>query len=167
MVLEHYSKESTTGSSNLPSEQSKRSTGSQGKENITQGLQLNKPPLAQNSNIETNFQRAMIAQNEEYSEVTEFLSSLKLEKYKEVFIENGIEDKETILELNEEHLQEMGLPLGHKLKIMKKIKESRKHVESERQTHFTAQPQKVSSSTETAVKSDSLLDGVYDEEQNK
>lgn len=54
----------------------------------------------------------------------DFLDSVKLkDKYRHVFIENGIEDLETILELNDEHLQIMKIPLGHKLKILKKIKE--------------------------------------------
>ena len=40
-------------------------------------------------------------------------------------IENGIEDLETILELKEDHVEQMGVPLGHKLKIIKKIKDIR------------------------------------------
>ncbi len=52
------------------------------------------------------------------------MDSIKLkEKYRTLFIDNGIEDLETILELNDEHLQIMKVPLGHKLKILKKIKE--------------------------------------------
>ena len=51
---------------------------------------------------------------------------MKLEKYADQFIDNGVEDLETIMELNEKHLEQMGIPLGHKLKIMKKIKESKK-----------------------------------------
>ena len=37
----------------------------------------------------------------QYPEVDEFLSSINLEKYKDRFLENGIEDQETILELND------------------------------------------------------------------
>lgn len=55
----------------------------------------------------------------------EFLGSIKLEKYQAKFIEHGIEDTETILELKEEHLEQMGVPLGHKLKIIKRIKDLR------------------------------------------
>ena len=61
----------------------------------------------------------------EYPEVMEFLGSIKLMKYKSVFLENGFEDIETILELNEDHLGTLGIPLGHKLKIVKRIKELR------------------------------------------
>ena len=38
---------------------------------------------------------------DEYAEVTAFLDSINLAKYKDRFIENGIEDEETILELND------------------------------------------------------------------
>ena len=55
----------------------------------------------------------------------EFLSQIKLEKYEDKFIENGVEDLETILELRDEHIEQIGIPLGHKLKIMKKIKDLR------------------------------------------
>lgn len=40
-------------------------------------------------------------------------------------VDNGIEDLETILELQDEHVEQIGVPLGHKLKIMKRIKEIR------------------------------------------
>ena len=40
-------------------------------------------------------------------------------------IDNGIEDLETILELEDDHVSQMGIPLGHKLKIIKKIKDLR------------------------------------------
>jgi hypothetical protein len=50
---------------------------------------------------------------------------MSLEKYKARFIENGIEDEETILELNDSHLDSMKVPLGHKLKMLKKIKQVR------------------------------------------
>lgn len=47
-------------------------------------------------------------------------------KYKDTFIDNGVEDLEIILEMDEKHLESMSIPLGHKLKIMKKIKDTRK-----------------------------------------
>lgn len=56
----------------------------------------------------------------------EFLGSMQLQKYVSTFAENGVEDMETILELDEKHLELMGLPLGHKLKVMKRIKDLRK-----------------------------------------
>lgn len=38
------------------------------------------------------------------------------------FVENGIEDLETVLELTDTHLDAMQIPMGYKLKIIKKIK---------------------------------------------
>ena len=38
------------------------------------------------------------------------------------FTENGVEDLETILELNDSHIDAIGIPLGYKLKILKRIK---------------------------------------------
>jgi hypothetical protein len=58
--------------------------------------------------------------------VDQFLEVLNLAKYKDTFIDNGVEDLETILELDEKHLEMMNVPLGHKLKIVKRIKEIRK-----------------------------------------
>lgn len=55
----------------------------------------------------------------------EFLETVSLLKYKARFVENGIEDEETILELNDSHLDSMKVPLGHKLKMLKRIKQVR------------------------------------------
>ena len=54
-----------------------------------------------------------------------FLGGVKLEKYADKFLENGVEDLETVLELKDQHLEQMGVPLGHKLKIIKRIKDMR------------------------------------------
>lgn len=55
----------------------------------------------------------------------DFLSTVKLDKYADKFVDNGIEDLETILELKDQHLEQMAVPLGHKLKILKRIKDLR------------------------------------------
>ena len=70
-----------------------------------------------------NLNKALDKQKEKFVEVDEFLTTLAMDKYKETFIENGIEDLETILELEDEHFQSMSIPLGHKLKMLKRIKE--------------------------------------------
>lgn len=67
----------------------------------------------------------MKQQNEEFKEVMSFLGSISLEKYVTKFVDNGVEDLETILELQDAHIEQMGIPLGHKLKIIKRIKEMR------------------------------------------
>jgi SAM domain (Sterile alpha motif) len=53
------------------------------------------------------------------------LEGAGLPKYREIFLDNGVEDLETILELDEKHLEQMGVPMGHKLKLVKRIKEIR------------------------------------------
>lgn len=65
------------------------------------------------------------SQAETNAEVKEFLQAIKLEKYEQKLIDNGVEDLETILELRDEHIEQIGIPLGHKLKIMKRIKDLR------------------------------------------
>lgn len=55
-------------------------------------------------------------------EVSQFLGSIALQKYVPKFTENGIEDLETILELTDKHLDAIEVPLGNKLKILKRIK---------------------------------------------
>lgn len=59
----------------------------------------------------------------ESKEFNEFLEPIKMERYWEVFVENGIDDVETLVECKDEHLEKMNIPLGHRLKIMKRIKE--------------------------------------------
>jgi hypothetical protein len=55
--------------------------------------------------ITNNLMHAVSYQNEEYDEVSVFLEEIKLEKYFEKMIENGIEDLETILELKDDHVE--------------------------------------------------------------
>lgn len=74
----------------------------------------------------SNLNNALKQQSNEYQEVEDFLTSINLVKYKDNFIDNGVEDLEIILELDEKHLEQLSIPLGHKLKVMKKIKDLRK-----------------------------------------
>ena len=53
------------------------------------------------------------------------MGSIKLDKYFDKMVDNGIEDLETILELQDQHIEQIGIPLGHKLKIVKRIKDLR------------------------------------------
>ena len=89
-------------------------------------------------------------------------------KYIQTFSENGIEDLETILELQDEHLEMMGVPLGHKLKIMKKIKEM-KPEEPEEHKFAPQKPAMANAETqdETSDKGPSLLDGEFNEAENQ
>ena len=47
---------------------------------------------------------------------------MALEKYEDRFLQNGFEDEESILVLKDQHLDCLFIPLGHKLKILKRIK---------------------------------------------
>lgn len=51
------------------------------------------------SKITSNIATAMRQQNDTYREVNEFLTSINLEKYIDKMIDNGVEDLETVLEL--------------------------------------------------------------------
>ena len=44
-------------------------------------------------------------QTDQFQEVEEFLDTIGLEKYKETFLDNGIEELEVILELDDKHLE--------------------------------------------------------------
>ena len=46
-----------------------------------------------------------------------------MEKYAELFIENGFESVDTLALLEENHLTKLCIPLGHRLKIIKRIKD--------------------------------------------
>lgn len=50
---------------------------------------------------------------------------MNLAKYFDKFIDHGVEDLETILEIQDQHIEKMGIPMGHKLKIIKRIKDTR------------------------------------------
>jgi SAM domain (Sterile alpha motif) len=82
-------------------------------------------------NAANNLMKALKVQNETtfLIEVETFLDSVGgsgiVAKYKDTFLDNGIEDLETILELTDKHLEQMSVPLGHKLKMLKRIKDLR------------------------------------------
>lgn len=79
--------------------------------------------LAQHNEIQHN-EVAEIAGDAK--DVESFLESVNLSKYANIFVENGVDDLEIILELDDKHLEQMNIPLGHKLKLMKRIKDMRK-----------------------------------------
>ena len=108
-------------------------------------------------------------------------------KYKDLFLDNGIEDLETILEMDDRHLEQLGINMGHKLKIIKRIREVRQqkgmYVPPSRQASERPKGGALKNSEEPNVHSGdvgtennenkkesggigggSLLDGTYDEE---
>lgn len=46
-----------------------------------------------------------------------------MERHFDTFIANGIDDMEVVHEITEEHLTDLGLPLGHRIKILKRLRE--------------------------------------------
>ena len=135
------------------------------------------------------------ASSQGHTEVDVFLESAGLPRYRDNFLDNGVEDLETILELDDKHLEQMGVPMGHKLKLVKRIKEIRVskslHVPPSRQGGERDKPKptstaaakvepnaksggvgadnkdkKQNSTSEGGVGGEkTLLDGLYDEEE--
>ncbi len=58
------------------------------------------------------------------SDVAAWLEAQGFGQYAELFAGNAI-DREALLELSDEHLKELGLPLGHRVKLLKAIRELR------------------------------------------
>ena len=58
------------------------------------------------------------------SDVAAWLEAQGFGQYAELFAGNAI-DREALLELSDEHLKELGLPLGHRVKLLKAIWELR------------------------------------------
>lgn len=81
--------------------------------------------MEENKAASDNIKKALSQQAETSNEVKEFLKSCGMEKYSEILLSNGIDDMEIVLELTEDHLANLSVPLGHRLKIMKKIRELR------------------------------------------
>eukprot|EP00347_Sterkiella_histriomuscorum_P018524 403345183 len=117
--------------SRLGSNQSTRVSGGTGNQMTVSGNaaadNLNKALNRQNPGLQQQKQTVAASESQQdYPEVEQFLSEIQLQKYRQPFLDNGIEDLEIILELDEKHLEQMSIPLGHKLKIMKRIKDLRR-----------------------------------------
>ncbi|CAG9326257.1 unnamed protein product [Blepharisma stoltei] len=98
--------------------------------------------------------------------IMDFLISCGMEKYYNLLIENGIDELEILLELTEDHLNNLNIPLGHRLKLLKKIRENKNQSsQSERTLEALPYPQQVelphpstSEGTRDAAIGDSLLE---------
>ncbi|MDF2781768.1 MAG: guanylate cyclase [Geminicoccaceae bacterium] len=55
------------------------------------------------------------------SELAAWLQAQGFGQYVELFAGNAI-DREALLELSDDHLRELGLPLGHRVKLLKAIR---------------------------------------------
>jgi len=59
----------------------------------------------------------------ERSPVTAFLRDIGLPQYAEAFRQNGFDDMETLLEIEDGHMREIGMPPGHIVKLRKRLRE--------------------------------------------
>jgi len=59
----------------------------------------------------------------ERNEVVRFLCQIGLEQHGQLLIRNGFDDLETLKMLEEDHMKDIGMPLGHILKLKNKLKD--------------------------------------------
>jgi len=69
----------------------------------------------------SNLEKALQKQKEDLAEVHELLASLALTRYQSVFEDNGFDSKEVVVEMTEEHMQSLGMAMGHRIKLRKWI----------------------------------------------
>ena len=55
-------------------------------------------------------------------DIADWLRTLGLDQYEAAFRESGI-DVDVLPELNEQHLKDLGVPLGHRLKMLRAIRD--------------------------------------------
>eukprot|EP00441_Pelagodinium_beii_P040089 CAMPEP_0197628088 /NCGR_PEP_ID=MMETSP1338-20131121/6510_1 /TAXON_ID=43686 ORGANISM="Pelagodinium beii, Strain RCC1491" /NCGR_SAMPLE_ID=MMETSP1338 /ASSEMBLY_ACC=CAM_ASM_000754 /LENGTH=406 /DNA_ID=CAMNT_0043198989 /DNA_START=148 /DNA_END=1368 /DNA_ORIENTATION=- len=58
-----------------------------------------------------------------FSKMADILKQLELPQYLPLLLRNGVDDLETLLMLKEHHMKEIGIPIGHILKIQKRLRE--------------------------------------------
>jgi hypothetical protein len=56
------------------------------------------------------------------SDLASWLQAQDFGQYAELFASNAI-DREALVELTDDHLRELGLPLGHRVKLLKAIRD--------------------------------------------
>jgi len=74
------------------------------------------------------------------SPVTIFLKEIGMGQYADAFYKNGFDDMEVLMDIEDDHMRELGLLPGHMLKLKKRLREAGQ----------TAAPASVSSSTASA-----------------
>jgi len=60
-------------------------------------------------------------------EVTLFLQSAGLEQYTSILLRNGFDDMDTLLDVEDSDLRDLGMPRGHILRFRKRLQEHAKH----------------------------------------
>jgi len=88
-----------------------QSRNSQKPQNLSNKRAIEKPSSLKNP-----------AKNQKSPEVFEFCQNLKLPQYYEMFLQNGFDEMEVLKEITTQHLNDMKIPPGHQIKIMKALK---------------------------------------------
>jgi len=70
-----------------------------------------------------NLQAAISQQSSEASEVEAFLTGIGLDRYNSLFLEHGFDCMEVVLEMQESHMQDIGMSPGHIIKLRKRLAE--------------------------------------------
>lgn len=124
----------------------------------------------------SNLQAALQHQDRDALEVEAFLCSLKLERYMSLFMEHGFDCMDVVKEMEEQHMQQLGMAAGHVLKLRKRLTEMKpaKRVELGRKVSFTSQAaQEASPQKQEAMPGEgqgtsvsNLLEGHFSEEDS-
>lgn len=138
--------------------------------NLGNFVPLSKDATPATSALSSNLTAALNGQSEKLKEVEVFLSAASLERYFKMFEEHGFDCMETVKCMTEEHLKGMGIPVGHCLKLQKRIQELNaaelEPLSPPRQSN--QRKSKVHFPEESAVSgaTGSLLDGTFDEAES-
>jgi len=145
----------------------------------TQGpafAELVSAPLAPQSGAAANLQAAMREQNKDAMEVEAFLGSLKLDRYVGLFMEHGFDCMEVVQEMQESHMQELGMAAGHILKLRKRINEmnpppappppAEENSSSKRVSFGAREEAPIPAAPKKGFVSSSLSEGTFSEEES-
>jgi serine/threonine protein kinase/hemoglobin-like flavoprotein len=61
--------------------------------------------------------------SKERNPVATFLHGIGLAQYAQTLLENGFDDMETLIEIEDEHMKQLGMPPGHVVKLKKRLRE--------------------------------------------
>jgi len=124
---------------------------------------------ASEKNVSAKLGARLAQQSDSQREVADFLEGLGLSRYVSLFMDHGFDEMETVFEIEEGHMDKMGIAMGHKLKIAKKLRELRPPPPPVQPRGGPGRRVQLAAEAETvqepapALPSGSLLDGEYDE----
>jgi len=72
-----------------------------------------------------NLQAALHQQSTDAQDVARFLAGLSLDRYVSIFVENGFDSMDVVQEMTESHMREIGMAIGHIVKLQKRLAEMR------------------------------------------